>query len=160
MPPSYKVDPNVSVEGAPPNDPDLGRIDFGATGGQFLCDACHGAGRYAKDKPMTNLRLIANIQSPAEPSDVAVKPGLDITDLSQVRARKWPPRTYGSRTAKLVHEVLGYYGLSTAQINDAGGFVGGSGPDAKSYDLIIRSGGWVSTMPETRTWTDVIQKNT
>jgi TRAP-type uncharacterized transport system substrate-binding protein len=165
MPPPYKVDPNVSVESAPPNDPGLGRVEFGATGGQFLCDAYHGAGRYAKDKPMTNLRLIANIQGPPNYLIVAAKAGLDITDLSQVKAKKWPPRIFGARNAKLVDEVLGYYGLSTAQINEAGGFVGGSGPDPstapdpKSYDLIISSGGWVSTMPETRTWTDVIQKN-
>ena len=43
--------------------------------------------------------------------------------------------------------------------------VGGSSPDAstapdpKSYDMIIQAGGWVGTMPESQTWTDVIQKN-
>ena len=61
-PPPYKVDPNVSVDAAPRNATGLGPIDFGATGGAFLCDAYHATGRYSKDKPMTNLRLIANIQ--------------------------------------------------------------------------------------------------
>ena len=64
VPPPYKKDPAVSVAMAPPNAPGLGPVDFGATAEQFLCDAYHGRGVYAKDKPMDNLRLIANIQSP------------------------------------------------------------------------------------------------
>ena len=75
MPPPYKVDANVSVDAAPPNAPDLGAIDFGATGGSFLCDAYHGTGRYSKDKPMTNLRLLANIQGGPSYLIVAAKAG-------------------------------------------------------------------------------------
>ena len=65
----------------------------------------------------------------------------------------------------MVDEVLAYYKLSAKDIGDAGGLVGGSSPDAStapdptSYDLIIFSGGWVGTMPEQRTWTDIVQKN-
>lgn len=164
-PPPYKVDPNVSVDAAPPNTPGLGRIDFGATGGAFLCDAYHGAGRYSRDKPMTNLRLLANIQQPPSYLIVAARSELGISDLSHARAKRWPLRVYAGRNNRLVGEVLAYYGLSEQEITAAGGLVGGSSPDAstapdaRSYDLIISAGGWVSTMPETRTWTDVIQKN-
>jgi TRAP-type uncharacterized transport system substrate-binding protein len=165
MPPPYKVDANVSAEAAPPNPPDLGSVDFGATGGQFLCDAYHATGRYSKDKAMTNLRLIANIQGPPSYLIVAAKTATGITDLSQARAKRWPLRVYTRRENKMADEVLAHYGLSAKEIEAAGGFVGGSSPDAstapdpKSYDLIIQTGGWVGTMPESRTWTDVIQKN-
>jgi TRAP-type uncharacterized transport system substrate-binding protein len=165
MPPPYKVDPNVSVDAAPPNAPDLGPIDFGATGGAFLCDAYHAAGRYSKDKPMTNLRLLANIQGGPTYLIVAARVGTGITDLSQARAKRWPLRVYAQRNNKMVDEVLAHYGLSAKEIEEAGGFVGGSSPDAstapdpKSYDMIIQTGGWVGTMPESRTWTDVVQKN-
>ena len=161
-PPPYKVDANVSAEVAPPNAPGLGAIDFGATGAQFMCDAYHAAGRYSKDKPMTNLRLLANIQQPPNYLIVAAKDG-SITDLSQARAKHWPLRIYAVVNNPLVDEVLAYYGLSEKEIVDAGGFVGGSSPDPfsapdpKSYDLIIHMGGWVSTMPETKTYSDVIQ---
>ena len=164
-PPPYKVDANVSVDAAPPNATDLGAIDFGATGGTFLCDAYHGAGRYSKDKPMSNLRLIANIQQPPSYLIVAAKAGTGITDLSQARAKRWPLRIYSGRNSRIADEVLAHYGLSVKEVEAAGGFVGGSSPDPstapdpKSYDLIIQTGGWVSTMPERRTWTDVIQQN-
>jgi len=166
MPPPYKVDANVSVETAPPNSAGLGAIDFGATGGRFMCDAYHGTGRYSQDKPMTNLRLIANIQQPPTFLIVAARERTGIADLSQARAKRWPFRIFAQPNNPLVDEVLAYYGLSEKEIDEAGGFVGGSSPDPhnapdpKSYDLIIHMGGWVSTMPETRTYADVIQKNT
>ena len=164
-PPPYKVDPNVSAEAAPHNAPNLGPIDFGATGAAFLCDAYHGAGRYAQDKPATNLRLIANIKGSPSYLIVAAKASTGISDLSQVRAKRWPVRIYAQRTNKMVDAVLAYYNLSTTDIEAAGGFVGGSSPDGStspdrtSYDLIIHSGGWVGTMPEQQTWTEVVQKN-
>jgi|WetSurMetagenome_2_1015567.scaffolds.fasta_scaffold52594_1 uncharacterized protein len=164
-PPPYKVDPNVSAEAAPPNVPGLGPVDLGATGGAFLCDAYHATGRYAKDKPAPHLRLLANIQGAPTYLIVAAKTGTGISDLSQVRAKRWPVRIYAQRNNKMVDEVLAHYKLSAKEIEEAGGFVGGSSPDAStapnptSYDIIIYAGGWVGTMPESRTWADVIQKN-
>jgi TRAP-type uncharacterized transport system substrate-binding protein len=114
---------------------------------------------------MANLRLIANVQQPPNYLIVAAKAGLGITDISQARARKWPLRVFAQRNNKMVEEVLAHYGLSSKEIEAAGGFVGGSSPDPHgapdptSYDMVIHAGGWVSTMPETWTWTDVIQKN-
>jgi len=165
MPPPYKVDANVSVDVAPPNDPDLGPVDFGATGSQFMCDAYHATGRYSADKPMNNLRLIANIQQLPNFLIVAAKSGNGITDLSNARAKRWPLRIYAQTGSKIVDEVLAYYGLTEKDIVAAGGFVGGSAPDPfgapdpTSYDIVIHMGAWVSTMPETKTYSDVIQKN-
>ena len=91
VPPPYKADPAVSVVMAPPNDPGLGPVDFGATAIQFLCQAYDGAGPYANHKPMTNLRLIANVDSRWF-LIVAARADTGITDLSQVRQKKWPVR--------------------------------------------------------------------
>jgi uncharacterized protein len=165
MPPPYKVDANVSVDVAPPNVPGLGPIDFGATGSQFMCDAFHATGRYSTDNPMNNLRLIANIQQPPNYLIVAAKSGSGITDLSQARAKRWPLRVYAQSSSKIVEEVLAFYGLTVKDIVAAGGLVGGSttdpstAPDPTSYDVIIHMGGPVSTMPETKTYSDVIQKS-
>ena len=57
---------------APRNAPGLGAVDFGAVAIQFLRNAYRGTGFYAKEKPRTNLRLIANIQ---DPSYVSSLPG-------------------------------------------------------------------------------------
>jgi uncharacterized protein len=164
-PPAYKVDPNVSVDAAPHNAPDLGAIDFGATGAAFVCDLYHGTGRYAQDKPAPQLRLLANIQNAPTYLIVAAKTGTGITDLSQVRSKKWPVRIYAQRGNSLVDAVLAYYNLSAKEIEAAGGLVGGSSadgstsPDRTTFDLIIHSGGWVGTMPEQQTWSEVVQKN-
>ena len=65
MPPPYKPDPAVPEILAPRNAPGLGAVDFGAVAIQFLRNAYRGTGPYARDKPRTNLRLIANIQDPS-----------------------------------------------------------------------------------------------
>jgi hypothetical protein len=65
MPPPYKPDPAVPEILAPRNAPGLGPVDFGAVAIQFLRNAYRGTGPHARDKPRTNLRLIANIQDPS-----------------------------------------------------------------------------------------------
>lgn len=71
---------------APRNVPGLGAIDFGAVAIQFLRNAYRGTGMYAKEKPRTNLRLIANIQDPSYVL-VAAKADLGIASLSRRSAR-------------------------------------------------------------------------
>jgi hypothetical protein len=165
VPPPYKVDANVLPNLAPPNTPGLGPVDFGATGSQFLCSAYHGTGTYAKDKPMDNLRLIASIQSPPRWLFVASKSDTTITDLSQIRAKRWPVRIYAARNDPAVNEVLAYYGLSVESIIAAGGYVGNSQPDPSqqpdptSYDILISLGGALTTAPEVKSWHDLIQEN-
>ena len=162
LPPAYKIDPNVSGYAAPPNTPGLGPVDFGATAAQFLCSAYHGTGNYEKDKPMDNLRLIANIQSPPRFLVIAAKDGTTITDLSQIREKRWPVRIYGNPSDKELQEVLAYYGLSVESVIAAGGYIGNSQPDPQyqpdpaSYDIILSGGNSLTTAPEVRSWSDVI----
>jgi TRAP-type uncharacterized transport system substrate-binding protein len=165
IPPPYKVDPNVVVGLAPPNEPGLGPVDFGATGAQFMCSAYHGTGNYVNDKPMQNLRLIANIQAPPRFLIVAVKAGGSLADLSQIREKRWPVRVYAARNDAAANAVLAYYGLSVESIVAAGGYVGNSQPDPShqpdptSYDVIISMGTGLTTAPEVKSWTDVIRNN-
>ncbi len=86
LPPPYKPDPAVPEALAPRNAPGLGPVDFGAVAIQFRRDAYRGTGPYAREKPRTNLRLIANIQNPSYVL-VAAKAESGITDLSQIRQK-------------------------------------------------------------------------
>lgn len=156
LPPPYRKDPNVSVAMAPPNAPGLGPVDFGATAVAFLCDAYNGTGIYAGRKPMRNLRLIANIQSPWY-LIVASKATTGITNLSQVRQKRWPVRIFASRNDPMVKEILAYYGLSAKAITAAGGYVGNSRADRANFDIIIQ-GGALSTAPEWNVWYEVSQR--
>jgi uncharacterized protein len=156
LPPPYRKDPAVSVAMAPPNAPGLGPVDFGATALQFLCSAYNGTGIYAKQKPMKNLRLIANIQSPWY-LVVAAKAGTGITDLSKIRQQHWPVRILASPNDLMVKEILAYYGLSAESITAAGGYVGASAADLSNFDVIIH-GGFMTTAPEFRILNQVSQK--
>ncbi len=91
IPPPYRPDPVVPEILAPRNVPGLGAIDFGAVAMQFLRSAYRGTGIYANDGPRKNLRLIANIQDPSY-ALVAAKAETGITDLSQIREKRWPVR--------------------------------------------------------------------
>jgi TRAP transporter TAXI family solute receptor len=158
VPPPYRKDPAVSLAMAPPNAPGLGPVDFGATAEQFLCNAYHGTGAYAKDKPMTNLRLIANIQSPWF-LIVAAKAGTGITDMSQIRMKHWPVRIYAPPNDAIVKAILAYYGISVESITAAGGFVGTTPEDLNNFDIIIHGGTGLSTAPEWRVLTQVSEQN-
>jgi TRAP transporter TAXI family solute receptor len=156
VPPPYKKDPAVSLAMAPPNDPGLGPVDFGATAEQFLCQAYDGSGPYARDKPMKNLRMIANIQSPWFLL-VAARAESDITNLSQVKQKRWPVRIYAAPTDDMVTAILAYYGLSVQTITAAGGHVGNSFADRENFDVIIQ-GGALSSAPEWNVLYQVSQK--
>jgi len=133
-----------------------GPIEFGATSVQSLWNAYQGKGAYANEKPRRNLRLLANIQSPNY-LIVAVKKELGITDLKQVREKRWPVSVLlGNQGA----EVLAYYGMSRQVIEAAGGWVGSSTTVAdrqKPFDLVI-AGGTLGNAPEYNVWYEVSQK--
>lgn len=156
LPPPYRKDPAVSVAMAPPNAAGLGPVDFGATAVQFLCSAYNGTGIYADQKPMKNLRLIANIQSPWY-LVVAAKADTGITDLSDIRNKHWPLRVFASPNDPMVKAILNYYGLSVESINSAGGHVGSSNSDLFNFDVMIH-GGFMTTAPEFRVLNEVSQK--
>jgi len=159
VPPPYKKDPAVSVAMAPPNDPGLGPVDFGATAEQFMCQAYDGTGPYARDKPMKNLRMIANIQSPWW-LVAAARAETGITDLAQLKERvaeKGPVRIYAAKTDEMVTAILAHYGLTVDAITAAGGYVGNTFADRGNFDVIIQ-GGALSSAPEWNVLYQVSQK--
>src|ERR1019366_5996960 len=157
MPPPYKPDPVVPEILAPRNAPGLGPVDFGAVAIQFLRNAYRGTGPYARDKPRTNLRLIANIQDPSYVL-VAAKATTGITDLSQIRQKRWPVRILSAGIGSDSTRILAHFGLSRQDIEAAGGRMGSSPEDQENFDVAIGGGGGMTTAPEWRIWTEISQK--
>lgn len=156
-PPPYKPDPAVPEILAPRNVPGLGAIDFGAVAIQFLRSAYRGTGPYAKEKPRTNLRLIANIQDPSYVL-VAAKAESGITDLAQVRQKRWPVRILLAGIGADSTRILAYYGLTKEAVEAAGGRVGRSAEDREQFDVVVGGAGVMTTAPEWSIWTEISQK--
>jgi uncharacterized protein len=156
-PPPYKPDPAVSEALAPRNAPGLGSVDFGAVAIQFLRDAYRGKGTYANEKPRTNLCLIANIQDPSYVL-VAAKAETGITNLAQIREKRWPVRILSAGIGRDSTAILTHYGLSRQTIEAAGGRIGSSSEDREKFDIAIGGGGVMTTAPEWRIWTEISQK--
>ena len=137
--------------------PPKGPVDFGATSVQNLWWAYQGTHTYAGEKPRTNLRLIAVIQSPNY-LIVAAKADLGIDDLGQVKTKRWPVRilTDGSEPAAA---VLAHYGLTREAVESAGGHLGRGGvpEERKNFDVIVH-GGTLANAPEFNVWYEVSQK--
>ena len=157
LPPPYKPDPAVPEILAPRNVPGLGPIDFGAVAVQFLRDAYRGTGIYAKEKPRANLRLIANIQDPSY-IRVAAKADTGITDLAQIREKRWPIRILSAGIGSNASAILAHFGLSREAIEAAGGRVGNTPELRENFDVAIGGGGVMTTAPEWRIWTEISQK--
>jgi TRAP transporter TAXI family solute receptor len=157
-PPPFRPDPVVPEILAPRNAPDLGAVDFGAVAIQFLRNAYRGTGMYARDNPMTNLRLIANIQDPSYVL-VAAKKETGITDLSQVREKCWPVRILTAWIgADSCPRIMAYYGLTREAVQVAGGRVGRTPELRENFDVVIGGAGVMSTAPEWSIWTEISQK--
>lgn len=156
LPPPYEKDPNVSEAMAPPNAPGLGPVDFGVTSTRNLWNAFRGKFEYAADGPHKNLRLIANIQSPNYLL-IAARAELGISDLGQIRQKRWPVRIYAQDNA-ITQSILAYYGLSRNSIEAAGGHIGSAQQDRKTLDVIIYAGGGLATAPEWNVWYEVSQR--
>ncbi|HUB81998.1 MAG TPA: TAXI family TRAP transporter solute-binding subunit [Bryobacteraceae bacterium] len=156
-PPAYRPDPAVPEILAPRNAPGLGAVDFGAVAIQFLRNAYRGTGIYAGEKPRTNLRLIANIQDPSYVL-VAAKAETGITDLAQIRQKRWPIRILTAGIGGDATLILAHFGLSRQMIEAAGGRVGSSPEDRETFDVAIGGGGGMTTAPEWRIWTEISQK--
>ena len=152
VPPPYRPDPVVPEVLAPRNAPGLGPVDFGATAVQFMVGAYRGTDCYAGEPPRTNLRLIANIQSPNY-LVVAATVESGITDLARIREQRWPVKILVRGVGGGPEgEILAYYGLTAGEVEAAGGTLGATPDD---FDLIIHSSGGLTTAPEFSVWTDV-----
>lgn len=127
------------------------------TSAQFLYDAYHGTAPYKH--PKSNLRLLANIQSP-DYLIVATRSSLGIKDLGQIRAKKWPVRILLGIDDGAAATILRYYRLTENEIEAAGGSVAnGSLPaERRNFDVII-AGGNLGNAPEYNVWYEVSQKD-
>jgi uncharacterized protein len=151
----YKNFPMIPRNQSPP--PPNAPVDFGVTNAQSVWYAYHGTHAYAGEGPRSNLRLLANIQSPSY-LIVAVKSDLGITDLSQVKSKHWPVRILGGAGGE-GGAVLAYYGLTKDTIESGGGHLGsGMVPDErKNFDIIV-AGGTLGNAPEYNVWYEISQK--
>jgi TRAP transporter TAXI family solute receptor len=156
-PPPYRPDPALPEILAPRNAPGLGTVDFGAVAIQFLRNAYRGTGVYAKEKPRTNLCLIANIQDPSYVL-VAAKAETGITNLAQIREKRRPVRILLAGIGSDSARILAYYGLSKQSIEAAGGHMGNTAEDKEKFDVVIGGAGVMTTAPEWRIWTEISQK--
>jgi uncharacterized protein len=157
LPPPYKPDPVVPEILAPRNAPGLGPVDFGAVAVQFFRSAYRGMGIYGKENRRTNLRLIANIQDPSYVL-VAARAETGITDLAQIRQKRWPVRILSAGIGGNISGILSHFGLSKEMIEAAGGHVGSSPEDRENFDVVIGGGGVMTTAPEWSIWTEISEK--
>ena len=152
---AWKAFPFIPSSQSPP--PPHGPVDFGATSVQNLWWAYQGTHGYSGEGSRKNLRLFAVIQAPNY-LIVAAKAGTGITDLAQIKQKRWPVKllTDGNEVSTA---VLAYYGLSRDAIVAAGGHVGrGTVPTERSdFDVIIH-GGSLGNAPEFNVWYEVSQK--
>jgi TRAP transporter TAXI family solute receptor len=89
---------------------------------------------------------------------VAAKAGTGISDLAQIRQKRWPVRILMAGIGADASGILAYYGLSRETIEAAGGKVGRT-PDLETdFDVAIGGGGPMTTAPEWRIWTEISQK--
>lgn len=158
-PPPYRPSDHLPETLAPRNTPGLGAVDFGAVAVSFLRNAYRGTAMYAADGPRPNLRLIANIQDPSYVL-AAAKAETGITDLSQVREKRWPVRIFSAGIGGAnVPNILAHYGLSPAEIEAAGGAVGNTPELREDFDVVIGGAGVMTTAPEWDVWTEISLDN-
>lgn len=133
-----------------------GPVEFGATSVQNLWYAYQGTHAYAGEGPRRNLRLIATIQAPNY-LIVAVKKELGVTDLSQLKAKRWPLRVIVGGEGQ---RVLDSYGLTREVIQSGGGRIGSATTVAdrqQPFDAVL-AGGSLGNAPEFNVWYEVSQK--
>jgi uncharacterized protein len=138
---------------SPPHAP----VEFGITSLDFVRWAYQATHIYSGEKQRTNLRLFAVIQSPTYLL-VAARSDLGITDLAEIKQKRWPVRILtgvGTET----DTILAYYGLTRQTVVAAGGHIGNGGipQDRKNFDVIIADG-TLANAPEFNVWYEVSQK--
>ncbi len=132
------------------------RIDFGITEASMMKWAYEGKFIYAKDGPYPNLRLIARIEDPTYLL-VAIRRGLGIRSLAEIRERKLPVRIL---TAMQPSEapVLAYYGLDKASVESWGGSIAmpKEVTAETKFDVIVSSLASPANNPESAFWTTLM----
>lgn len=108
-----------------------GRAVLGAWSMMWLRDCYLGVREYAAEGPRANLRLIANINSPAWAA-IAVNAASGITDLRQIAAEQRPARVF-TGAGPLNQAIVDYYGWTPELLRSWGGWLR-SVHDEPAYD--------------------------
>ena len=135
-------------------------IDFGVTNAEYVERSYAGKGGYQRDGPLTNLRVIARIESPAYLM-IAVTRSSGITDLGQIAARKMPVRIMAGVISNLgsIDTVLKYYGFTSKDVVSWGGKIlaGNALLRNPNFDVIMGIG-VLANYPEGGMWYEMTQK--
>ena len=135
-------------------------IDFGVTNSENVRRAYEGKEGYQKDGPMTNLRAIARIESPAYLM-IAADRSSGITNLRQIAEKKMPVRIMAGAAGGLgsIDGILKYYGFSRQDVISWGGKIlsGNALLRNPNFDLIIGVG-VLANYPEGGMWYEMTQK--
>jgi uncharacterized protein len=135
-------------------------IDFGVTNSEYVQRAYEGKENYQKDGPLTNLRSIARIESPAYLM-IAVARSSGITDLHQIAEKKMPVRIMAGVAGGLgnIDVVLKYYGFTRQDVVSWGGKIlnGNALLRNTDFDLILGVG-VLANYPEGGMWYEMTQK--
>ena len=128
----------LTLDATPP--PPDGPVDIGITQNTFLQWAYHGTGDFKGEAPRTNIRLIANITTPYYLT-VAVRTDLGVTDLAQLKAKRWPVKILWDDRLQpgVAKDVLAYYGITQADVEAAGGKILNSTTpaDRRDFDVAV-----------------------
>jgi len=131
------------------------KIDFGITEALMLKWAYEGKYIYAADGPYSNLRLLAKIEDPTYLL-VAVKPGLGINSLAEIRERRLPVKILAD-TQPSSMPVLEYYGLTREALESWGGSyvpIKDITPETE-FDVVVSSLASPANNPESDYWTTI-----
>ena len=135
-------------------------IDFGVTNSENVRRAYEGKEGYQKDGPMTNLRSIARIESPAYLMIAATRSS-GIVDLRQIAEKKMPVRLMSGVAGGLgnIDVVLKYYGFSRQDVVAWGGKVlnGNALLRNPNFDVMVGVG-VLANYPEGGMWYEMTQK--
>jgi TRAP-type uncharacterized transport system substrate-binding protein len=92
-------------------------------------------------------------------ASVAARTETGVTDLSQIRQKRWPVRILTAGIGRDASRILAHYGLSKETIEAAGGHVGRAPEDVEKFDVAIGGGGGMTTAPEWSVWTEISQQH-
>ena len=135
-------------------------IDFGVTNGEYVRRAYEGKGGYQRDGPLTDLRAIARIESPAYLMIAAVRSS-GITDLHQIAEKRMPVRIMAGVAGGLgsLDEIFKYNGFTRQDVVSWGGKIlsGNALLRNPNFDVILGVG-VLANYPEGGMWCEMTQK--
>jgi len=134
--------------------------DFGVTNVEYVQRGYAGKEAYQKDGPMTNLRVIARIESPAYLM-LAASRSSGITDLRQIAERKMPVRIMAGVVGNLgsIDVIFKYYGFTRQDVISWGGKILSGNALLRNPDFdVIMGVGVLANYPEGGMWYEMTQK--